>query len=361
MEDRACPGCRLPRIFRWIIKWDINGTIILRLNPLIRVALVESDLLDEVFNRIEKAVGIPIRHIAFEAERAAAEATIDTFVPAFAPWLIRNRFTMHPASRFLQLLARVAGMADAHTLYYRAFHGSLAQVRNPFNRDYFAAMTVGAFESMEGVSHEHVWADMGGEFFLFIHPVKEKPEISHRMAPHIIKALPGNRSLNLCQSCGFPKELRYLQWDIPQAMITDTRTGMRMTFVEGYAFSAVFRELVAELGDDIIPVIVNASYEYSQRNMQQTGFLESGTSREELYDSFLNEIAVYGHGNPMKIESHHRSITVAIDNPYSIYFLAGQLLAIYEEVEGHPGDVHWEKSHEQSVVITIDPQRPEEE
>jgi hypothetical protein len=321
---------------------------------------VESDLLDEVFNRIEKAVGVPIRHIAFEAERAAAEATIDTFVPAFAPWLVRNRFTMHPASRFLQLLARVAGMADANTLYYRAFHGSLARVHNPFNRDYFAAMTVGAFESMEGLSHEHVWADMGGELFLFIHPVKGKSEISHRMAPHIIKALPGNRSLGLCQSCGFPEELRYLQWDIPQASITDTRTGMRMTFVEGYAFSAVFRELVAELGDDIIPVIVNASYEYLQRNMEQTGFLESSTSREELYDSFLDEIAIYGHGNPTKKELGHRSLAVSIDNPYSIFFLAGQLLALYEAVEGHPGDVHWERPREQSVVISIDPQQPQE-
>jgi len=355
MEERACPGCRLPTIFRWLIKWDSNGTIVLRPNPLIRVALVESDLLDEVFNRIEKAVGIPIRHIAFEAERAAAEATIDTFVPVFAPWLVRNRFIMHPASRFLQLLARVAGMADAQTLYYRAFHGSLAQVRNPFNRDYFAAMTVGAFESMEGVSHEHVWADMGGELFLFIHPVKEKPEISHRMAPHIIKALSGDRSLNLCQRCGFPKELWYLQWDVPLASITDIRTGMRMTFVEGYAFSAVFRELVAELGDDIIPVIVNASYEYLQRNMQRTGFLEGSTSREELYDSFLDEMAVYGHGNPIKKELHHRSLTVAIDNPYSVYFLAGQLLALYEAVEGHPGDVHWERPQEQNVVISIDP------
>lgn len=361
MKDRTCPGCRLPIIFRWLIKWDSNGTIVIRLNPLIRVALVESDLLDEVFNRIEKAVGIPIRHIAFEAERAAAEATIDTFVPEFAPRLVRNRLIMHPASRFLQSLARVAGMADAHTLYYRAFHGSLAQVRNPFNRDYFAAMTVGAFESMEGLSHEHVWADMGGEFFLFIHPVKEKSEISHRMAPQIVKALPGTRSLNLCQRCGFPKELRCLQWDMPLALITDTRTGVRMSFVEGYAFSAVFRELVAELGDDIIPVIVNASYEYSHRNMQQTGFLESSTNREELYDSFLDELAVYGHGNSLKKELNHDSLTVAIDNPYSVYLLAGQLLALYEAVEGRPGFVRWERPHEQNVVISIDPQRSEEE
>ena len=55
------------------------------------MVLVESDLLDDIYERIEKAVGVPIRHIVIEAERAGGKATFHAMLPKRFTWLMRNR------------------------------------------------------------------------------------------------------------------------------------------------------------------------------------------------------------------------------------------------------------------------------
>ncbi|HEY5530427.1 MAG TPA: hypothetical protein VIK22_00330, partial [Candidatus Anoxymicrobiaceae bacterium] len=91
MAKSDCPGCRLPFYFRFIVKWGDNGTIGMGPNPSQRLVLVESELLNDVYSRIEAVVGVSIRHIVFEAERAAAKATIDVMMPKSARWLVNNR------------------------------------------------------------------------------------------------------------------------------------------------------------------------------------------------------------------------------------------------------------------------------
>jgi hypothetical protein len=344
----------MPRFFNFAIKWGDNGTIVSRVSPAFRLVLVESALLEDIYRRIETAIGASIRHVVFEAERAASAATIGSLMP---DWLInrvlRNRVAMHPASRFLQLLARMAGLADAHTIFYHVFRGSLARVRNEFNREIFAAMVVGAFERMEGVVYDHDWIELGGELFLFINPAREKPEIAGRMKPEIVKPLPGQRGLDLCRRCGFPAALGHLRWDIPNAVITDTRRGVRMSFVENYAFSAVFRELISELGEEIVPIIVDASSEYTLRSIEETGFFSAGQDRAGRYADYLALLPIYGYGNPVHTELSGESFAVTMENPYSVLMLAGQLGAVYEAVEGHPGSVAIDDRDPRRVRISV--------
>jgi hypothetical protein len=247
------------------------------------MVLVESALLEDIYQRIEAALMISIREAVFEAERAAAVTIIDNLLPDWLiKWVLRNRLVMHPASRFLQILARTAGMADVHTVFYHVFRGSMARVRNEFNRELFAAIVVGAFERMEGVVYDHEWVEMGEELFLIINPAKGKPEIARRLKPEISMPLPGQRQLQLCPRCGFPRALDHLRWDLPEAMITDTRRDVRLSFVDGYAFSAVFRELIEELGEEIVPIIVEASSEYTSCSIEETGLLRGEREREEI-------------------------------------------------------------------------------
>jgi len=349
----TCSACGKPRFFNLFIMWKGNGTIVARVSPAYRVVLVESALLEDIYQRIEAALGTSIREAVFEAERAAAAAAIDSLLPA---WLIRrvlrNRLVMHPASRFLQLLARTAGMADVHTVFYHVFRGSIARVRNEFSRELFAAMVVGAFESMEGVVYDHDWIEIGDDLFFFINPAESKPALAERMKPQIVRPLPGKRKLELCRRCGFPSALGHLSWDYPNAIIIDERRGVRMSFVDGYAFSAVFRELVEELGDDIVPIIVEAAREYTLCSIEETGLLGGGRGREAIYEDFLDLLPICGKGNPVQSEIAGDTLSATIENPYSTYLLSGELLAIYEAVEGHPGtmEIHDEV---QSVRISI--------
>jgi hypothetical protein len=336
-----------------LVKWDDNGTIVMRMNPAFRVVLVESALLTDIYGRIEKALGVPIRHIVFEAERAAAKATIDTLMPHRTSWLVRNQLVLHPASRILQTISRLAGMADVHTVFYHVFHGSMALVRNPFDKDIYGAMVVGAFETVERVLYAHDWMEFAGENYLVIMPAGEKPDISGRLQPRPDRLLPGDRRLETCGRCGFPVALNHLHWDIPNAIITDTRRGTRMSFVDGYAFSAVFRELIAELGDDIVPIIIEAAHEYTQRSMAETGFLEVERWREDTYREFVDLLAVYGQGNPREMDTPDGALRVVVENPYSPHLLAGQLLALFESVEGRPGSVDVEELAPQRISVNV--------
>lgn len=338
-----------------MVKWNDNGTIGMGPNPLHRVVLVESDLLDDIYKRIEATVGVPIRHIVFEAERAAAKATIDTMIPKRIAWLIRNRLVMHPGSHGLQHLARFAGLADAHTIFYHVFGGSMALVRNPMNRDIFAAMVVGAFESAEGLPHNHDWAEVGGRLYLIIMPAEEKPDIAERLVPEVTAPLPGNRRLERCPGCHMPATLDHLSWDLPNAVITDTRRGKRMSFIDGYAFSTVFRELIAELGEEIAPVIIEASREHARRGMEETGFLAAVRGQAATYNEFLELLPVYGQGNPVSSDFSDSTLVVSIENPYSVHLLAGQLLALHEAVQGCSGSVDIDEYASQKVKITVSP------
>lgn len=300
-------------------------------------------------------MGVPIKHIVFEAERAASKATIDAIVPKSLAWATRNRLVMHPVSKLFQLLARQAGLADAHTIYYHVYKGSMAVVRNPFNREIFAAMVVGAFESAEDVVYNYDWVEIGRKLYLIILPAEQKSFIAERMTPQMVLPLPGGRALEKCPRCGLPLALRHLEWDPPNALITDTRRDVRMSLVDGYAFSVVLRELVSELGDEIVPIIVEASREYEQRRLTETGFASGDRSREAAYDEFLDDLPVCGQGNPVGHELTPRSLSVTIDNPYSVHLLAGQLLAVYEAVEKRPGSVEFDEFEAQRVMIGVVP------
>jgi len=353
MGIATCSACGKPRPFSFVIGWENNGTIVSRFRPAYRLVLVESALLEDIYQRIEKALGMSIREIVFEAERAASTATIDSLVP---DWLVRgflrNRLVMHPTSRVMQALARVAGLGDVHTVFYHVFRGALSRVRNEYNRELFAAMVVGAFERVEGVIYDHEWIELGGELFIFINPAEGKPEIAARMKPQIVMPLPGQRKLQLCPRCRFPQALDHLHWDIPNAIIMDERRGVRMSFVDAYAFSMVFRELIDEFGEEIVPIIVEASSEYTRNSIEETGFLSGERKREEIYEEFLDLLPLYGRGNPVQSNMAQDVLAVTIENPYSTYLLAGELLAIYEAVEKHPGtiDIYDEV---QKVRITI--------
>jgi hypothetical protein len=350
-----CPACGKPRLFSRVIGWGDNGTIVSKFRPAFRLVLVESALLEDIYQRIEETLGISIREIVFEAERAASIATIDSLMPDWiVKWLLRNRVAMHPTSWGMQELARIAGLGDVHTVFYHVYRGALSRVRNAYNRELFAAMVVGAFERVEGVVYDHVWIEMGEELFLLINPAKGKPEISARMKPRLVTPLSGQREINICSRCGFPRDLGHLRWDIPNAVITDERRGVRMSFVDTYTFSMVFQELIDELGEEIVPIIVAASSEYTRNSITETGILTGERKREDVYAEFLDLLPLHGKGNPEQSDMAEDGLAVTIENPYSTYLLAGELLAIYEAVESRRGtiDIYDEA---QRVKITITP------
>ncbi len=355
MKTGDCPGCDLPWVFRYLVKWGDNGTIVTKMNPYFRVVLVESDLLDDIYERIEKAVGVPIRHIVIEAERAGGKATFDAMLPKRFTWLMRNRPVLWVGARLIPILGRMAGLADAKVIFNHPFRGSLARIRNAFSPDIYTAMSLGAFESMEGVRYESTLVELDGDTYMMNMPTKQVSDITERMAPEIVAPLPGELKVDVCPRCGLPVALSHLRWDLPNARIIDTRRDVRMSFVDGYACSAVFRELVAELGDDIVPIIIEASHQYETRHIEETSLLAGERGRESKYDDFLSSMPATGQGNPVASEVSDNTFSVTIENPYSPYLLAGQLLAAYEAIENASGVVEVDEFAPQCIRVTVSP------
>ena len=103
-----------------------------------------------------------------------------------------------------------------------------------------------------------------------------------------------------------------------------------------------------------MPIIVAASSEYTRSVIEETGILSGVRKREDVYAEFLDLLPLHGKGNPVQSDMAKDTLAVTIENPYSTYLLAGELLAIYEAVESRPGTIDI-FDEAQRVKITIAP------
>jgi hypothetical protein len=310
--------------------------------------IVESDIFNEVFSRIEEKMGISIGHLVFEAQRDAAREVIDTLIrrPPFN--LFRIGPCRHLVVRYFCRLAAATGQAYAEVLEYKPGAYGEAIIRNPYNRELMAAIVLGAFESLEGSPFVHSWKKVGGDDVIHIEPSGAKPEISERMRVELPPSKANGLPLAKCRICGFPSELGYLEWRENEGKIIDTRRGVRMTFLDGYTPEVVFRELEKELGEDIYPLIVQAQKETTLRHLQDLGLTDRNgvnteTERTARYHKVLEPLPLWGQGYARELRHEPGFLEVVVDNPYSNPLLAGHMAAVFEAVEGRDAEVEWER------------------
>lgn len=350
--------CGAPLWFPHTIRWNDNGTISQILRKGSRVVIVESDIFNEVFSRIEEKMGVSIGHLVFEAQRNAAREVIDVILgrPPFT--ILRKGALRYLVVRYFCNLAWATGQAYVKALDYKPGVFGEALVRNPYNRDLMAAIILGAFESLEGRPFRHTWKRLGEDDVIHIEPSEAKPDISERMRVELPPLKANGHPLEKCRICGFPSELRYLEWHAGEGKIIDGRRGVRMTFLDGYTPEVVFRELEKELGEDIFPLIVQAQKETTLRHLLDLGLTarEASMGEEErsaLYRKVLDPLPLWGQGYAREIRHEPGFLEVVVDNPYSNPLLAGHMAAVFVAVEGKEAEVRWEKVDEASTRFTV--------
>ncbi len=347
-------------MFSRIIRWNANGTITERMMPDLRAVLMEADLFNTLFARIEDKMGISISHLVFEAQRNAAKEVIDGVLNRFPFSLARLGPNRRAVVRVFCTVAVVTGQSYARALRYRPGQGGEAVIRNPYNRELMAAIVLGAFESLERMPFEHTWAEIDGEDVIVISASREKPEISERLAVRMPPLKPGDLSFPRCRICGVPRELSYLRWVEEEGIIVDTRRDVRMAFLDGFTPTTVFRELEKELGEDIYPLIIAAQKEATHRHLDDLKLItredrmSPGGSRA-IYERIMASLPLFGQGNPVSLRMEGGRLEVAVENPYNDHLLAGHMAAIYEAVEGVESEVEWDKPDPFTVVFTVRP------
>lgn len=338
--------CGKPLWFSRSIRWNDNGTISQLFQKRSRVVIVESDIFNEAFSRIEEKMGISIGRLIFEAQRDAAREVIDTILDRPHLNLFRKGAAKHLVVRYFCRLATATGQAYAEIVQYRPGVFGEAIIRNPYNRELMAAIVLGAFESLEGHPFTHSWKIMGGDDVIHIEPAEARPEISERLRVELPPSRANGHPIARCRICGFPKELGYLEWRENEGKIIDRRRGARMTFLDGYTPEVVFRELEKELGEDIYPLIVQAQKEAVLRHMSDLGLAGRNAKTEvghaALYRQVLEPLPLWGQGYAREIKHEPGFLEVVVDNPYSDSLLAGHMAAVFEVVEGREAGVEWE-------------------
>lgn len=363
-----CGTCGVPRIVSLLMRWNSNGTMSNVFDPNFKTIIIESDFLSDLFGIIEKKMGLPIGHIVFEAERNAAGIVIGGAVDRFKlvgniarKFFITRKITV---SVFC-MLAVWLGQCHARAVRYESGAGGEAGVRNPFNRDLMAAIIVGAFEALERVPFKHRWFEGEEEDMVSISPESERPEISRRLFIDYKESATGNWKPRRCPKCNAPWEVRHLAWLETEGIIFDTKRTVRVTLLDSYTPSVVLRELAHELGDEIVyELAIEAQKESSLKYMEElTGFSQSEVERsdnrdelvEQAYGNFMEILPLRGQGLPTGFKRNADNITISVDNPFSIHLLAGQMLAIYEFIEGRSADIVWQEPSVNSVVYTLKP------
>lgn len=358
MHIRKCRTCGFSYWLTRIVTWHDNGTLTWKHAPDIRLVIIRSDLLSNVFSHLEDRLGLPIAHIVFEAQRNAVAAGIDAMLTPFPFSLGRVGPNKRLVVRAFCRLSLWMGTAYARAILYRPGREGQAILRNPYNRDLMGALILGAFEALERKPFAHEWKKVDGDDVIRVTAAAKKPEFSERLQYTQVAAKPGGHALARCPSCGAPRDLGSLQWHEDEGTITDTGNGVRVNFLDGGTPGIVFRELERELGTDIYPLIVEASVDSfrEQSQLSPTYAAAAGTEPSaDVFGEYLSFLPTYGQGLARDIAYSGGELKVSVDNPYDRFLLAGYLAALYDKAVGGKATVTWEAPDPTSVTYTLRP------
>lgn len=342
-----------------IMEWNENGTISMRSNPIMKSVIIESAFLTDIFERIEGYMGIQIGHIVFEAQRNTALKALDI-------QLSRPIFRIGKKGKFKHVGGLInsripvwTGQAYTKLLNYKPGREAEILVKNPYNRELMAAIILGEFESLEGRPFSHRWERMGEEEIIILSVMDGKPEIAERLNIEFPPEKPGIRRIERCISCNAPAGLGYLEWREDEGMVIDSRRNTRVTFLDAFVPTIVFRELEKELGEVVYDLLLHAEKEYSKARTEEiAGELpEHGAltdrMRDDIYKKTLEDMPLWGLGNPVRCNHESGWLEVAIDNPYNEYLLAGKMAGVFETIERSPSVVEWKLPDPSSIIFTV--------
>lgn len=361
-----CRTCGLPRIVGFFVKWNDNGTITQFMNRDFKVVALHHGFLDNLFSHIEAHLGLPVEHIAFEAQRKASSAVFQAFYDRLPGIRLATRlkFVRRMGVEQFNKVATITGQCHSQTLEYVPGSYGVARMRNPFHLHLMAANVVGAFETLEGVPFRHSWEEEQGDSFVIrVEATGKKPEIAERLELERIRILPPmGFKHERCPRCKAPLALSHLQWLENEGIILDNRTGARVILLDGYMVTTVFRELARELGDEMYGLMVEAQRDWTVEHVEQLGLVEgqgngplSSFELEKGYREYLSLLPLYGQGNPVRLEMKNSRVLVTVENPYERNILAGTLRGLYEALEQTGSKVMWTEDREGAVSYTVEP------
>lgn len=360
--SRRCPVCNTPSVAGTMLKWTNGGTIDLFLGYDLRMVVIDPEIFDHIFSRVEDMIGMPIDRIVYEAQKNITKllfAEAPAYVTLFG---LMKHFTpgKKVVVQFFNLLALYAGLGLSETRDYKSGQFGVGYIRNPFNPSLLAGNVVGAFEFLEEKPYEYTWQHQESDSFLIKVSASNKvDEMADRFKMELNPVIPGNPGLERCPRCGVPTYVSSrLSWDLQEGTIKEISTGSRMIFFPAHMLFTAFRELAIELGDEIYDLLINSQSDWTSRNLDHyrpgagKGRQLTDDEKGEALENFVTSLPAYGYGNPISF-NRAETIRMVVENPYNIHILGGMLKGVCQGLEERTFSLSWEQLGKYKVAFEL--------
>jgi len=344
---KVCKSCGVPKEFTREHSWNSDGSIAQKMNPDHRVIFYETEGINLLLANISSLVGMPIDRIAIEGKRKSTYSYASSMFSGLKLMIIK---ALLRRKVYETIAARGAVLGYGHYDLLDFKPGEFLEIsaRNTYSRIFFSGDIAGVFNVVEGLPAEVSYEDKGDGLAIKVVPGKEaEEEMAQRLERIILPRKTGSITYQRCPGCGLPLDFKDYRWDVDAGSITDKVTGRRMAILGAEGVESVFRELEAELGEELPKTIVEAQRRYVVETL----------GREEVRQdpSYLTlQLALRGMGNVVEFDLDRGSLEAVVENALPPLLVAGMLQGIFELIAGKDSKCSYERDGSGTLTLAAE-------
>jgi hypothetical protein len=343
---KVCPECGAPRILSKGNRWESNGSITAIVTEGKRGFFYEADGFAGLFSNLERSTGMSIDRIISEGNRKNSVEYLRGLFSGFKGTLARALFHNRVYESITDL-GTIFGYGHFEMLDIKRGKSVTVYGRNIYCIPMFIGDLIGTFNMMENLPAKVEIKEEGlGHVITVTEGEKPEEELTSRLQTGRTQLKPGDIAYKRCPACRLPAEFDNLVFDFEEGVITDKVTGRRMTTTGMEQIAAIFRELEAELGEDIVRAILDA----------QRLYVRGAIDREEMeqgYPYLRRFLAFRGMGNMVSYDLRSDGLDAVVENASPTLLVAGMLRGIFELLSGSESACEYRRRDDGTLEVAI--------
>lgn len=343
---KVCPECGVPRVLSRGNKWESDGSISAVITEGKRGLFYEVDGFNGLFANLERSMGLPIDHIIAEGNRKNSLEYLQGLFHGIRGVLARSIFHRRVYNSIADLGA-IFGYGHFEILDVKPGESVKVYGRNIYCMPMFTGDLMGTFNMMERLpARLDIEERDGGHVITVTEGDRPEEEFSSRLETEAVSLKPGDIDYERCPECGLPTDFENLEFDLKEGIITDRVTGRRMATTGMEQTAAIFRELEAELGEDVVEAILDAQRAYIKDTMDRQ-------EMEKGYPYLRRFLAFRGMGNLVRYDLRGDGLDAAVDNASPPLLVAGMLQGIFELLSGSESDLTYRRGEDGTLEVNV--------
>lgn len=347
---RRCPRCGVPKEFSRENSWNPDGTITQTRNPDHRVIFYEAEGMKRLLANLESLLGVSVDRIAIEGKRKSTYHYLEGMFSGFKLAVIKA-FLRRKVYETISARGALLGYGHYELVDFKAGEYIKVFGRNIYSETLFCGDLAAVFNRVEGLPAQlHIEEKDGGHLITVTPGPEVEEEIASRLVRVVIPRKPGKISYDLCPACGIPEDIARFRWDLEAGTITDPATGRHMAVLGAEGIDSVFRELEAELGEDLGHHIVEAQRQYVADILHRREV-------EQSPDYLTRQIALRGMGNLVEFNLTRKGIRAVVENAIPPLLVAGIMQGIYDVLTGMSSECAYQREKDGTLRVEISASR----